>query len=397
MFAGTTKRQRIHYRLQRDGQSFAVLTVKLLAIPLFVLAHMAGLAQPLDEPGLIRVRAEGIAEGVGFTARHAAIDDAQREALQMIIQARAATSKLDHFAPMLRRAAGYVTRYDVLRHDTLGNQTRVELDVMVNERKLNYDMAAIMLPRLSEAPEVLLVIGERIGRDTLVAVPDFGAAETVIAEAITKLGLKPVSATTIEDRFEHRELAAVVEGTIEEAAAFGQKQDQPVVVLGTAVTEHESGPEGTNLLRNRAIVELRVLRSSDGKMMESVGATAVVNGADPDEAGDLAVRDACAKLAGDLTVAAVMAAMSMESEDQYTITVKNGPSREAVEALLRHIEAYPETLEGELRLYHPETSRLRIIYFGSLADLSAHIERFRYDNKELSLRRAYGREIEVRF
>lgn len=341
------------------------------------------------------MRAQGRADDVGLAAREAAVRDAQRAAVAQALGAMLPGLDPAPFDPILQYAPGYVARHDLLRHDTVDTWTRVEIDAEINEAALRADVAAIALPRFPDPPSVLLLIGERVGGDRLLAVPDFGAAEVCLKERLARLKFPVAGADSLDAIYAQRDLIAVVNGDREAQRAFAERCLEDVVVIGAAVATHEPGPEGSNVLRNRAALTVQVYRGGDGKLLDAFATAATVHGEDPDVAGAQAVEDACVKVAGDLVVSAVLAVLARPHAFSAIVTVRDPGNPETLESLAAFLRTAPGAEEVRALYIAPALGRVRIFGGVPLAELARMLDGVVVEGRRLSVRQAYGTAIEA--
>ena len=360
-----------------------------------LLLGFSAAAAPQEE--LFTVRAQGYAEGIGFAARKAAIAEAQREVLRKVLNALVVRDGTAVLEPVYRNAARYIHSYDLLRHDEGEDYSSVEIDARVREQMLERDVAALMLPRLQPRPEVLFVVGERIGRDKIVAVPDYGVAETALREKLEEFELKGRGADSLDALYSQAELIAVVTGDVARGKRFALENPADVVVVGVARTTIEPNPAGTNVNRHRATLELRVFRGYDGKMTDELTAHAAVMAVDPMEGGAQAVRDAAAKVVGDVVVSAVITVLGTEAGASVLLTVENAGGQDCLDALTTAIRAFPPAGTVEELFVSPRRARLRIGYAGPMGAFADMLAAFTCGGRKLEVRRAVEREIVVRF
>lgn len=345
------------------------------------------------EEDIITVRMDGHAEGVGREAREAAIANAEMEVLIAVLKSMVASGDLAALNPILRNAPRYIRNYDMLRNDAVDEKTSVEIDAHVLERPLQQDVAALMLPRLVRPPRVLLLLGEKIGEDRIVAVPDSGVAETALREGVAKLGLEVTGSEVVSAYYTQAQLIEAVQGDVESAGAFVRGTLYDVVVIGTAITEPETTPDGFTVVRNRATVSLRVFRGADGKMVDALSAKAAVHGVELTDTGEQAVADACAKLIGDVTVACVIAVLGVRPDDYVLFILANPGARDGLQALVDAIRAFPEVSQVEELLYTPQLARYRIAYRGPMPPLVDFLRRQPCGGSKLMIKTVVAREI----
>jgi hypothetical protein len=338
------------------------------------------------------VRMTGQADGVGIAARNNAVASAEEQVVTDVLRSLINMEDLAPFKAMLRRASGYIQRYDLLHCDIANNSTTVEIDAYVLEKPLRQDVAAAMLPRLPKNSSVLLVIGEQATPE-MPMTAGAGAAYLVLRDGLEKYGFTVVGPDKLNAVYSADKLLAVAGGAVDEGSRFARENLQDVVITGVATSTHEALATAGDMTRNRARVALRVFSGPDGKMTDALGAEAVVQSGDPRDGGDQAISDATGKLVTDTTVAVVLALLGRQEKDRVLLTLEqpgDGTAvREIVEALRR-----AEGVSGvEEMLATPALARLQIDYQGSMARLADLIAALPLSGGALEVRKAVGREI----
>lgn len=346
---------------------------------------------------VLTVRAEARAEGLGFTARTRAVDMAQAAAVEQLVTTLAPNVELHLLEPILKGAASYIDSYDLLRHDTIGDNTKVEIDAHVAARPLRRDLAAIVLPRLPEPPAVVLLMGERMVGDKITAVPDSGIAEVALREGLRKLGLKVTSSSELAKVYSQTDFIDTVNGGIATGARFAQENQCEAAIVGTAECTLEKNAFGTNVSRVRATLTLRIVRSVDGKMMDEVVEHAAIAGQDLVAASEEAIRDACTKVQGDATVATVMTVLGAVGKDRIHVMLPQPGPRSMADALLARLQAEELVTDLGEPFYTDKMYRVSMHYEGPMSYLVNYLGTGKYDGKALSVDRVLNRIITGHF
>ena len=362
------------------------------AILLFAAFPAAAQLMPGEEEVLTE-RMQGYADGVGLAARNAALENAKQEIIRKVLNAIVASGDLTHLRNVLRSASQYIRGHEMLRHDIVGDGTRVEIDAYVDTRPLYRDVAASMLPYLPEPPRILLVIGEQIGDDRIVAVPDFGHAETALRQPLEKLGLNVSGVDSITEEFSHPELVEIVTGDVERGAAFARGSAADVVLVGTAVTETLPPAAGANVARSRATVTVRIYRGVDGDLADAFTAVAAVSSLEAADGALQATQDACAKLVSDITVAAVLTVLGTRADERVVLTLERPGSLERVDAVIGELRVLVGSKRVEVMLRSETLARLRVDYAGPMLPFVEELTAPLYEGAELIVRHAVGREV----
>lgn len=347
----------------------------------------------VESDSVLTVRTKGSAEGVGLSARKAAIEAACQAALEEVLGAMTNSADIDLFTPVLRQASRYVQRYDLLRSDIVGTATEVEIDAHVLEKPLKHDVAAIMLPRLPRKPSVRVLLAEFIGPGAREGGPTFDVAEAVLRKPLEEFGFVVKGVHDLLDHYEAPQLVAIAEGDVPTTAAFARANGEDVVLVGSITTTHEAAGAESNMLRNRARAALRVVSGPDGKVRDTLAAEAVVQSVDPAEGGTQAAQDACGKLTGDCVVAIVLAMLGMEDETRVIVRLEQPGNQQAVDDLCSVLQSVGGAGAIE-RLFFSETmARLAVEYTGDMAFFSDAITGKIAGGRKVEVSRCVKREI----
>jgi len=371
-------------------------------MPVAICALFTGLYTPpatadTGDAEVLTMRMEGRADGAGFSARNKAIAAAQGEVLQQLIHSFAPAVPTELVAPILDRAAAYMERCDILKQDNSDDRTRVEIEAHIATRPLRQDLAAIMLPRLPKPPRALLLMGEKLPGDQIIAVPDNSIAERVLRAGLEKLGLKIDPATTTVGHYNQQELIEIVNGGIPSGARFAQESTADVVIVGIALTESLPNAFQTNVHRTRAAVSLKVFRGIDGKMMDEITARAIISGEDAVASGEEAIRDACAKVLGDTAVSVVLSVLGAQNPTHVHLVLNNPGPREQAEAVLSLLRVEPEVSAIGEPFYSAKTFRVTFEYEGQMSYLVALLSPGPYPARELIIDSVLDRVITARW
>ena len=365
----------------------------LFACILFACPHTAW-PQSADT---LTLRAEGFADGIGFAARARAIKAAEQDAVAQFLGTIVASEDLSEAETLLLRASDYVEGTEVIRCDQQGDATRVEIDARIAEKRLTRDIAEFFLPRLPAPPRILLVIGEQVCPDNIPAVLPDGTGEKALKEALQKKGFQVSGVDTVESLYSHPDLVRFVTGDIETASAFARGAPEDVVAVGTAIAQPYALAPGSNLLRNEAVITLRVFRSFDGKMVDAVTLRHAVHAIDAHEGSVQAVSDACKKIAGDIVVAAVLTVLGTRMGSDIQLTVENPGQRSRLDALLSLLQNVPGVAVVEELFFAPHLARISFAYTGPLPYLVDVLRDRVLEGATLRIRRVVVREMRLAF
>ncbi len=359
------------------------------------LAVAAALPCPAAEEDSFTVRMTGSARGTGTAARRLAVEDAQQQALTEAVKTMANTEDLAPFRLMLRQAAAYVPRHDLLRCDTTPDgQTHVEIDAHLAEKPLRQDIAAVMLPRLPRRPTVLVLLAET-PEPGVPPVTGQGPAAAALREGLEKFNFTVKGVEALQPPRTPDELAAVAAGGLETGARFARENLHDVLLLGEASVAREPTTGGSNVYRHRGTVLLRVFSGTDGKMCDVFTAEGVVQGLDPAAAGSQVLSDAAARLVGDTAVSVTLAMLARQNRDRVIVTVEPDNAAGLTAAVAELLGTAPGVAGTETLLDAPSLGRIALEYSGAMAALADFVHHPPAGGAALEVRRAVGREITV--
>ncbi|HPX87444.1 MAG TPA: hypothetical protein PLY90_07755 [Candidatus Hydrogenedentes bacterium] len=348
-------------------------------------------AAPPEQVFTVRIKAS--VEGVGLSARKAALEKAEREALAEAIESIIESADLSRYRAMLDEAPRYIRQTRVLHTETVGQNTDLEADVVLFERPLRHDLATLMLPHLPQKPAIRILFAESIADDSPESGPVFEDGEKILRERFSDFGFTVKGIHDLLDQYDMEFLAQVTGGDRESGASFARSCLEEVVIVGASQVFQEAVAPGSNMLRSRAETTLRVFSGQDGKLQDTLYAQAVVQSADPGEGALQAVQDSCAKLAGECIVAAILSGKGQLNGQQVIVTVEQPQEEERITLLLNFLQTLEGVEQATLLFYAPGQARLRLLYPGSMASLADMLTGIRLQDKRAEVTRCVGREL----
>ncbi|MCK5862996.1 MAG: hypothetical protein KAH38_10950 [Candidatus Hydrogenedentes bacterium] len=351
----------------------------------------------VDADPVFTVRMKGYAEGIGLTARRLALEDAQHQVMVDILRSMTNSDDIAPFRGMLRKTSRYVQRYDLLRSDIIGQSTEVEIDAFILEKPLRHDVAAVMLPRLSRNPSILLLLAEYIGAVSQTGGPTFDVAETVLRDRVKDFKFTVNGMHSLMTHFDMLRLVDIINGDVADGAKFARANQEDVVVIGAVTVSHEPLQEESNMFRNRATATLRIFAGHDGKMMDIITSQAVVQSVDPIEGGKQAVQDACAKMTSDFVVAIVLTMLSLEDDNRALIEIENPLTPDTVLELSKVIESIPGVYGVETLFFSSSLARLAVDYQGEMANFADWVDEKMIGMRKVAVTRCVKREMTLSF
>ncbi|NIA15582.1 MAG: hypothetical protein GWP08_16085 [Nitrospiraceae bacterium] len=373
------------------------ITWRILAAAACLLLLFFSPAEAALDDDAIRVHVEADAPGVGLAARAEAMGRAKTDILRQVAETVLLPRDLSLVTGLFDQPDKYIRSTQLLAYRTEGSRTQVEVECYVKRYDLLRDLARTVLPSLLPPPTVLVLVAEQIGGDEGGGLGEPGIAGPAFTKALRKAGLDPVDTATVRACYSDLELIERIGGDRDTAGAFARQGFAEVVVLGEAVCKAEAPSDGANVFANTADIRLRILRGIDGALIEAIAQQALVHSTDPAEGGAFAVRDACAKLESDLITYATLAAAGSATYEGITITVEEPGNRGRFDQLVQVFEAYGGGGEADVLFYTDRLARFRVGYEGLMAPLMDEVTTRQYGDRPLSIRRAVGRNVVLRF
>lgn len=356
------------------------------------LAPIIFLAAAGIDSGLLQVRAEGFAPGTDEAAGTAARADAERAAITQVLESIFDASYMPLIQSILGQAPEYLRSVQQLSKERREMGTWVEIEAYVDSESLRREAAHLLLGRLARAPTALILIAERIGNDTSLAIARAGVAESALVEALHQAGFNMVNTDTARALYSPAELLQCVQGEASEGGLLARKTLAHVAVFGEAVSVAGEGEGGGGLRPNRAEVTVRVICARDGSLVDSMAAKARVFSVDPVEGGSQAFRDACVKLEDDVVVACVLAFAVTPPSNDVLITVEGLRSHDQLRELMAVLAAESGVDDVEELHYEMGLAQLRVQYSGRMAPLVKRLTAPPYASFRLQTRKVVGRE-----
>ena len=371
------------------GQTSAGLALFLLCLSFF--AQEPCLAQE----DVLRVVAEGSAEGTSLEARKAAIEDAKREVIRAILASIVARLDLRLFESIILDPDPYIRSYDLLHHELLDDHTQVEIEARVVEGSLHQTIASLAMMNLAVPPSILLVMGEQMGLERLPMVPGSGVGEFVLREGISGHNLRVDGSDVLRSYYSPKQLSQVAGGSWAVAERFALANVYDVVIIGQAVASSTPQHDLGSVMRSRIEVTLQVYRGVDGQMTDDLSAAAAVHSPSVQQGAREALGDACTKLIQDATTAAIIAYLSGAPSPDLFMTVQNPGSRGQIVSLFPFLESIPNVSGVEELFFRAQIARLRVRYDGKVSDFVAALRASSAFSNAWELRSATGRTVTI--
>lgn len=358
-------------------------SIPILALVLFASPRVASGDDLFLKSRVVRV--EGIADitaGRVADARKAAIANAQRSAVERVLGSMIESSFSAHQKEQTKNqttgfmstvqesvksnARGYIDGYDLVTEQHDEKLFRVTLDVRVKSASLAKELEKLRaLLGAVGYPKVMLVAGERVvdaeGRSRSVDRPTI---VTLIEDALLERGF------TIVDKARVSEPSTL--GDAMRAAEVARRYGAEVAVVGSAEVE----PTGFNEFDNgmfyvSAVVNMRAVNASTGKVLTSFEAIGKGAGASEDLARVKAIRGAAPELIDNLLtrlVHAWRAEVAHGKRFRLNIVRVRSYGREA-RPFIKALRALPAVRTVKELGYENERLELEVIFKGTKEEL----------------------------
>lgn len=344
-----------------------------------------------EDDGSVRIRADGYAEGQGRTAEAAALADAEFTAVEVAVLDIVGDEWLDEVTAVFAQHATYIRTARPLEVDRAGDGVRVRAEVYVYTGQLRRDIAALLFNALPVKPAVAVLFGEQIQDYRNWTVGD-GAAQRYFAKRFQDAGFNVVDVST---GYSAETLMAYQSGNARQLAGFGREARADIVVRGDATAQVDIQAGAVNVRRVTAKLEVDLVRSGDGLVVERFEATASVNSPDPGMGGEQAIEDAATRIVQDILVSAVIADATQPPPTDFIVSVQlptDGPwltrARKGIGERLPQAQLFD--------LHHsPGHAKFRVALDVSLSSLVHGLTDEPFAEFQLVTQRAVGRELDL--
>ena len=371
-----------------------VFALSLIVAGLCALATEAS-AQAAREDTPLRVRMKASEPGTGSAAREGAVRNAQQAVLVQVLESIVGEESWATVAPLLEDPSRFVHSTRMLDHSETDGVTTVEVETLVRAADLRVEAARVLLRRLSSFPRILILEAERIRPEAPFALSKEGTTTRVLRKAFEKHRIPVVGADSLLERYSDAELLERIRGDLATASRFAHENLVDAVILAEAVAEPERLAERRRTYRVNAKVSVRVFRARDGKLLKAIARESVIQGADPEEVGVQAVKDACAKLRDDVLVTVILMAVDTTPRGGVTLTIENVGAPARFEAIMQFLrDSFGE--QSLDKLYYTEVeARLGVAYSGPMAPFVDQLTEHGYPGFHLEARQVIEHDMTV--
>jgi hypothetical protein len=345
------------------------------------------------EQFLFKLEAAGVAHGTGLHARQRAIQAAQEQALRELAESLVGRDSPRIVEVLVEQGAAFIHTSNVAQHEVVHGETRVQAAFLVNILRFRRVASQLLLPELPYKPHVLIVVADLL--DPAEAPPGSRIAETTLADAFRDAGLEVADAGDVRAQYPPQALETLL-AEADSGDLIGRNVRCDVAILGTVTAARAGRGGGGNVLPTTAHLVLRVVRSSDGRLLDSAAIEAIVNSVDYLEGATQAIEDASRKLAPQMIDAAVLAVVDPDAPGGITLTIEAPATRANFEVVRQALQDHLDPDAVQEVFYSDELARLRLDYAGDLRQIVRPLVTRRYPGFHLEQRQTYGRQSVLR-
>ncbi len=228
------------------------------------------------------VTAEGVAaiqQGAVDIARDAAIEDAQKRAVEQAIGIMIdSQTQVENYQlisdKILSQIKGYITRYNVIGESQESALLRVRITAEVSMGKLNDDLSAIgVLMSQMHKPRTMIMIAEQnVGRDMYAwwtgeqPEADLGVVENAFMDKFTEKGFEFIDHQVASKEIKVTAPYKVANLSPAQAKRLGSQADAEVVIIGKAIAKLY-GEVGGGMKSVQADLSAKAVRTDTGQVI----------------------------------------------------------------------------------------------------------------------------------
>lgn len=288
------------------------------------------------------VTAEGIAliqQGAVDIARDAAIEDAQKRAVEqaigILIDSQTQVENYQLISDkILSQTKGYIRRYNIAGEVAEGTLLRVRINAEVALGKLTDDLSAIgiLLGRMHKPRTMIMIAEQNIDKEIRAwwyahgQQADLGVVENTIMDRFTEKGFEFIDHDVAAKQMKVTAAYKVQDLTVEQAKTLGSQADAEVVIVGKAVAKLY-GEVGGGMKSAQANLSARAVRIDTGQVIASVSTHGAAIHISEMTAGVEALKKAASE-AADQLITKILAVYSKEVGATRSINITiNGLTR----------------------------------------------------------------------
>ena len=229
------------------------------------------------------VTAEGVAaiqQGAVDMARDAAIEDAQKRAIEMAIGILIdSQTQVENYQlisdKILSQTKGYIKRYNIANETTDNGLLRVRINAEVALGQLNDDLSAIgiLLGQMHKPRTMIMIAEQNVGHEWHAwwwgyqgEQTDIGVVENTFMDVFTQKGFEFIDHAAAAKEIKVTAAYKIQNLTAEQARTLGNQADAEVVIVGNAVAKLY-GDVGGGMKSVQADLSAKAIRTDTGQVI----------------------------------------------------------------------------------------------------------------------------------
>ncbi len=270
------------------------------------------------------VTAEGVAGiqgGAKDIARDAALEDAQKRAVEqaigILIDSQTQVENYQLISDkILSQTKGYITRYNIAGETVEDTLLRVRINAEVSLGKLTDDLSGIgiLLGQMHKPRTMIMIAEQNIGHEWYAwwwgQQADMGVADNTVIDVFTQKGFEFIDHDAAEKNIRVTAAYKIQDLTVDQARILGNQADAEVVIVGKAVAKLY-GDIGGGMKSVQADLSARAIRTDTGQVLASATTHGAAVHITAETAGIEALKKA-AKAAADQMAEKILAVYSKE-------------------------------------------------------------------------------------
>ncbi len=352
-----------------EARSIARACGLAVALGLFIasISLSANAADP--EKAVTKIESEGCAEGTTPASRDAAVLDATRNAVRLWLEMELGAPLGDEFLPLLDAANRYAASSRPLRVHSAEGRTCAELEVYLYEWPLRADTAALLFGLRAAPPRVAFLIIEENTTQNSRAFQQHSRTAKILAEAFAAKGFTILTPGASDTAYSERELLSIAETGPAALARYGAEQGaDAVVAVETQLSATKPQGAGSQVLRARAQVRVRIVGTADGRLHDSSQGEAEIDTADSASGHGFALVDAIYKVRDHAIAGAILASES-ETGQHVRLTLEGVGDFVAAERFAELLRGTEGVGEANVISVRGGSALLQLTYAGRMGPL----------------------------
>jgi hypothetical protein len=308
-------------------------SLKTLALVFGIMAAVAALAVAQETRS---VSAEGVAAIQGNAkdiARDAAIEDAQKRAVEqaigILIDSQTQVENYQLISDkILSQTKGYITHYSIAKESVDSGLLRVLINADVSLGKLTDDLSGIgiLLGQMHKPRTMIMIAEQNIGHDwhawwwgTQHEQTDLGVVENTFMDVFTQKGFEFIDHAAAAKEIAVTPAYKTQDLNAQQAQILGSQADAEVVIVGKALAKLY-GDIGGGMKSVQADLSAKAVRTDTGQVIAAATTHAAAVNITPETAGIEALKKA-SQSAADQMMQKILAVYSKEAGGTRSVNI----------------------------------------------------------------------------